>query len=156
MSVAVSRLPARMRMASEGDIDAILKIERSVYDFPWTHGVFRDCMKAGHICVVQENGNEIFGYGIMSHAVGECHILNLCVDSIYQSSGYGRSLLKYLLEIAGHRSSRVVFLEVRISNTRAFKLYHELGFNEVATRKNYYPAAAGKREHALVLAKVLR
>ena len=60
-----------------------------------------------------------------------------------------------LLELAQQRRCRVVFLEVRISNKRAFSLYHEMGFNEIAERKNYYPATGGKRENALVLAKVL-
>lgn len=156
MSAAVSTLPARIRRAKEKDIRAICGIEQAVYEFPWSKGIFRDCMKAGYICVVQENAREMFGYGIMSAADGECHILNLCIEPSYQGVGWGRSLLQHLLDMAEKKDSRVVFLEVRVSNHRAFDLYHQLGFNEVATRKNYYPAAGGERENALVLAKVLR
>lgn len=114
-----------------------------------------DCMNAGYLCMVYENAHELFGYGVLSFVDGECHILNLGIEMSYQGLGWGRSLMTKLLELARKRKCRVVFLEVRISNKRAFSLYHELGFNEIAERKNYYPATGGKRENALVLAKVL-
>lgn len=156
MSVAISNLPARLREATDEDFEVICKIESSIYEFPWTIGIFHDCKKAGYICMVYENVRQIFGYGVMSFVDGECHILNLCIEASYQGSGWGKSLLIKLLELAQKRRCRVVFLEVRISNKRAFSLYHALGFNEVAVRKNYYPATGGKRENALVLAKALQ
>ena len=156
MSVAISRLPAQVRRACANDVKAISQIESSVYEFPWTEGIFHDCMNAGYTFLVYENNHELFGYGIMSFADGECHILNLCIQPDYQGIGWGKSLLNNLLNSARKKKSRVAFLEVRVSNDRAFALYHRLGFNEIATRKNYYPAAGGKREHALVLAKVLK
>jgi ribosomal-protein-alanine N-acetyltransferase len=48
----------------------------------------------------------------------------------------------------------MMFLEVRPSNEAARRLYDKLGFNEIGTRHNYYPAAQG-REDALILAKQL-
>lgn len=156
MSVAISRLPAQVRRVCTADIATICRIESSVYEFPWTEGIFYDCMNVGHTFLVYEKNHKPFGYGIMSFADGECHILNLCIQPDYQGIGWGKSLLNNLLRAASKKKSRVAFLEVRVSNKRAFALYHRLGFNEVATRKNYYPAAAGQREHALVLAKVLK
>ena len=47
-----------------------------------------------------------------------------------------------------------IFLEVRPSNHVAYRLYEQLGFNEIGVRKDYYPAFSG-REDALVLAKEL-
>ena len=155
MSVAVSRLPARFREATAQDFASICEIENSVYEFPWTEGIFRDCINAGYVCMVFENVHKLFGYGVMSFVDGECHILNLGIETSYQGVGWGKSLMIKLLELAQKRRCRVVFLEVRISNKRAFSLYHEMGFNEIAERKNYYPATGGKRENALVLAKVL-
>lgn len=156
MSLAISKLPAQVRRARITDIAVICEIENSVYEFPWTAGIFRDCMNAGYTFLVYENNHELFGYGIMSFAEGECHILNLCIQPGYQGVGWGKGLLNNLLNTARKKKSRVVFLEVRASNKRAFALYHRLGFNEIATRKNYYPAAGEQREHALVLAKVLK
>ncbi len=155
MSVAVSELPARIREATGQDFAAICEIENAVYEFPWTEGIFRDCVNAGYLCMVYENAHELFGYGVMSFVDGECHILNVGIDVSYQGAGWGRSLMTRLLELAQKKRCRVVFLEVRISNKRAISLYHDLGFNEVAVRKNYYPATGEKRENALVLAKTL-
>lgn len=155
MSVALTRLPARIRQASEADIEDMWTIEKGVYGFPWTQGIFMDCMNAGYDCWLYENAREIFGYGITSMLDGECHILNLCIETSYQGLGWGRGMLNHLLDSAREQGCRVVFLEVRISNTRAYSLYRALGFNEVTVRKNYYPDAGGKRENAFVLAKIL-
>lgn len=155
MSIAVSRLPAKLRAATFLDVSAMHGIESSVYEFPWTEGIFSDCINAGYLCMVYENAHELFAYGVMSFVDGECHILNICVDSSYQGCGWGKNLLDRLLELARQRKSRIAFLEVRMSNKRAFNLYHNLGFNEIAVRKRYYPARGGRRENALVLAKVL-
>jgi len=155
VSVAVSRLPARFREATVQDFASICEIENSVYEFPWTEKVFTDCINAGYVCMVYENVHKLFGYGVMSFVDGECHVLNLGIEASYQGAGWGKSFMIKLLDLAQKRKCRVVFLEVRISNKRAFSLYHDLGFNEIAVRKNYYPASGGKRENALVLAKVM-
>ena len=155
MNVVVAKLPARVRAATEQDFPAICRIENKVYDFPWSLGIFRDCMEAGYTCLVYENADRLFGYGVISFVDGECHVLNLGIDADYQGRGWGRRLLEKILMFAENRKCRVVFLEVRVSNQRAFSLYHDLGFNEIAVRKKYYPAPGGKREDALVLAKVL-
>lgn len=155
MSTAVSELYPRIRAMEAADLENVLYIERTVYEFPWTESIFEDCMKTGYVCQVFENEFEVFGYGIMSVAAGECHILNLCIGPHYQGLGLGGSLMDYLLGIAQRNKCRIAFLEVRISNRRAFELYHRLGFNEIGVRKAYYPAAGNRREDALVLAKLL-
>lgn len=88
----------------------------------------------------------------MTVAAGESHILNICVHADYQSMGLGRCLLEHLIELALERDVNMTFLEVRPSNFAAIKLYLDLGFNEIGTRRNYYPAKVG-REDALVFAK---
>ena len=40
---------------------------------------------------------------------------------------------------------------MRPSNPRAIARYHDLGFNEIGRRPNYYPARQG-REDAIVMA----
>ena len=47
------------------------------------------------------------------------------------------------------------FLEVRASNHSAYRLYERYGFNEIGRRRNYYPAAGGGSEDALVMACTL-
>jgi len=143
--------PARMRAMQEADLERVLEIETAAYPFPWTHGIFRDCLRAGHGCWVLQSGQRIIGYGVLSVAAGEAHVLNVCVDPAEHGHGHGRHLMRRLLDLARwHRAERV-FLEVRPSNVRAINLYHSLGFNEIGRRPRYYPAHGG-REDAIVMA----
>jgi len=126
-------------------------MERRNYEFPWTDGIFRDCLKAGYTCQMVSLNSDMIGYGIMQIAADEAHILNLCIDEPYQMQGFARLLLQHLLQQAGQRRARTVFLEVRPSNPRALDLYQRSGFNEVGVRKGYYDSASG-REDAIVMA----
>ncbi len=133
------------------DIDAVSEIEKRSYVFPWTPGIFRDCLRAGHHCWVLEAGSTVLGYGVLSAAAGEAHILNVCIAPEYQGRGHGRRLLRRLVDLARWHLAHQVFLEVRPSNPRAIELYRDEGFNEIGLRPNYYPAAKG-REDAIVMA----
>jgi len=140
-----------LRAMRGSDLERIGAIERQSYPYPWTDGIFHDCLRAGYGCWVLEQGETIIGYGILSVAAGEAHVLNVCVAPSAQGLGHGRRLMKRLLDLARwHRAERV-FLEVRPSNPRAIALYDDLGFNEIGRRPNYYPAANG-REDAVVMA----
>jgi len=151
---AVAESQTRIRGMSAADIDFVLEIERAAYDFPWSANIFSECMKAGYVCRVCLNDDQVVGYAIMSVGAGECHVMNLCVHPRHSGNGYGSRLMADLLAIARRCNAHIAFLEVRISNGRAHSLYQLLGFNEVGVRKNYYPARRG-REDAYVLAKTL-
>jgi ribosomal-protein-alanine N-acetyltransferase len=137
------------------DLREIVLIERRSYEFAWTEGIFRDCLRAGYHCRVLEIPHGfIQAYGVMSAAVGEAHILNLCVRPELQGRGLSRQVLDHLLDLARDVQVRTVFLEVRLSNNRAMQLYASAGFCEIGVRLGYYPAVKG-REDALVMAKEL-
>jgi len=136
------------------DLDQVASIEISAYEYPWTHGIFRDCLRAGYNCWVLAHGIEVIAYGVLTVAAGEAHVLNVCVAQDHQSTGHGKRLMQRLIDLARwHRAERI-FLEVRPSNARAIKLYDQLGFNEIGKRPNYYPAKRG-REDAIVMAMEL-
>ena len=141
----------RLRAMREGDLDAVVTIERRAYPFPWTRGIFRDCVLAGHQALLALEDDRPAGYAIMSIAAGEAHVLNLCTAPERQSGGLGRHLLRALLKMARDHGVQRVFLEVRPSNPQAIALYHSEGFNEIGRRPRYYPAENG-REDALVMA----
>lgn len=145
---------ARLRAMQEADLQDVLQIEQDAYEFPWTLGIFRDCLRGGYGCWVLERNAELIGYGILNVAAGEAHILNVCVAPHAQGEGHGRHLVRRLIDLARwHRAERV-FLEVRPSNPRAIALYDSLGFNEIGRRPRYYPARGG-REDAIVMAQEL-
>ncbi len=143
-----------IRAMRHEDLPMVSDIERRSYDFPWSHGVFRDCLLAGYQCIVLERDGDVAGYGILSVAAGEAHILNLCVEPAYRSHGYGERLLDEMLFRARTAEVREILLEVRPSNTHAIALYKKKGFHQVAERPAYYQAHEG-REDACVLAKKL-
>ena len=138
----------------DSDLDAVLAIELRAYPFPWTRGIFSDCLQAGYSAWVLQRGNELIGYAMLSIAADEAHLLNVCAAPEEQGHGHGRRLLRALLQLARGRGVKRVFLEVRPSNTPAIGLYHDEGFNEIGRRPRYYPARNG-REDAIVMAKEL-
>lgn len=143
---------ASVRAMRGSDLEAVMRIETAAYPYPWTAGIFHDCLRAGHGCWVLERNNDIIGYGILSTGAGEAHVLNICIAPWQQGHGHGRHLMQRLLDAARwHRAERV-FLEVRPSNPVAQRLYESLGFNEIGRRPNYYPDHDGRREDAIVMA----
>lgn len=150
----LSEAHAIIRLMQHEDLMHVSDIERRSYDFPWSHGVFRDCLLAGYQCIVLEREGDVAGYAILSVAAGEAHILNLCIDPALRSHGYGERLLDDILFRARTSSVREIFLEVRPSNANALALYKKKGFYQVANRPAYYQADEG-REDAAVLAKKL-
>jgi ribosomal-protein-alanine N-acetyltransferase len=139
----------------DDDLDEIMRIELKAYPYPWTRGIFSDCLRVGYCCWVLEVDDRLVGYGVMSIGVGEAHVLNICVDPQQQRKGYGHVILEHLIGIARRHDMEMCLLEVRPSNTAAVALYHASGFNEVGVRKNYYPDENG-REDALILARNIR
>lgn len=154
MSTQIREARVIVRSMTHEDLPHVSDIERRSYEFPWSHGVFRDCLLAGYQCVVLDRDNEVAGYGVLSVAAGEAHILNICIDPAYRSSGYGTRLLDEILYRARTAAVREIFLEVRPSNEHALALYRKRGFHLVANRPLYYQAREG-REDACVLAKKL-
>ncbi|MBI3898046.1 MAG: ribosomal protein S18-alanine N-acetyltransferase [Gammaproteobacteria bacterium] len=145
---------ARLRPMREADLTAVMDVERASYEFPWTRSIFRDCLRVGYFCYVYETPAGVIGHGLMSIGAGECHLLNICVRPDYQRRGLGRAMVNYLVKLARRQGARVALLEVRVSNTAAYKLYTSLGFDEIGIRKDYYPARDG-REDAIILARDL-
>ncbi len=143
-----------MRPMQESDVEEIMAVERLAYEFPWTIGNMRDCLKSGYCCWVYSQDKRIIGYAVMSVAVGEANILNLCIHPDMQGQGLGRKLMDQMLMLARQQQADTVFLELRASNRAASTLYDAVGFNEMGVRQNYYPAKKG-REDAILMAKVL-
>ena len=147
---AVVRPGAVVRAMHADDLAQISEMENLSYEFPWSIGIFRDCLKAGHPCWVLSVDAVIVGYGILSMGAGEAHVLNICIAPDRRGQGLGRHLLGRLLDIARWNGAERIFLEVRPSNPLAKTLYQSVGFSEIGVRPKYYPARDG-REDAIVM-----
>ena len=155
MSAILQEPITHIRAMTREDVPDVLAVETSAYSHPWTEGILHDCLRVGYSCWVCELDGEIVGHAVMSVAVGEAHLLNLCVSPDCQGIGVGRRLLGRVLRIAGEREADTMFLEVRESNIGARGLYESEGFGEIGRRRGYYPRQGGGCEDALVYAKAI-
>ena len=138
------------RAMHASDLDAVCAIECRIYPFPWTRGNFSDSLQAGYVCTVLESAGAIVGYAILSVGAGESHLLNLSIDTQWQRRGLGRALLLHQIDLARARDAKILLLEVRPSNDAGRALYTNMGFEQIAVRRGYYPAQEA-REDALLL-----
>jgi len=152
--IADKQHPLIRRLTLE-DVDRIYAIEQAAYPFPWTRGVFVDCLRVGYACFGLQFGKELAGYTIFSWTAGEAHLLNLCVHPDWQHRGYGSLLLEYAINHVARLESEAILLEVRESNPRALELYKNRGFTVIGRRPSYYQAG-DQREDAIVMRLELR
>lgn len=140
----------QFRPMAEADLDAIMEIEPHIYSHPWSRGNFSDSLVSGYSAWVLLDGAKIIGYALMMMVLDEAHLLNLSVAKAYQKQGLGRLLLEHMIAIAKKHAAANMFLEVRPSNISAIALYENIGFNEMAVRRGYYPAHNGREDAVLM------
>jgi ribosomal-protein-alanine N-acetyltransferase len=140
----------QFRPMTEADLDAIMEIEPHIYSHPWSRGNFSDSLVSGYSAWVLLDGAKIIGYALMMMVLDEAHLLNLSVAKTFQKQGLGRLLLEHMIAIARKHDAANMFLEVRPSNISAIALYENIGFNEMAVRRGYYPAQNGREDAVLM------
>ena len=141
----------RLREMTAEDAAAVHAIEVQVSIEPWSERLFHDCVQVGYSCWVFEGHRSIIGFGLLSCAAGEAHVLNLGISPQHQGKGLGKRMMRHLIRKAKILGGDVLYLEVRDSNKVAKALYQKLSFIEVGVRQAYYPTKDG-REDAIVLA----
>lgn len=151
MSAVVEFSGLDIRPMTVTDLDHVMQIEERAYPFPWTRGIFSDCIRVGYGCWLLQDNDMIIGYGVLSWGPEEAHLLNITVTPDRQGEGLGRHLLEDLIDKAIVWGAKELFLEVRPSNESAIGLYRDRGFNEIGLRPDYYPDHEG-REDAVVMA----
>jgi ribosomal-protein-alanine N-acetyltransferase len=139
-----------VRFLSVVDIDRVMEIEQSAYEFPWTRGIFEDCLRVGYECRGLQLGSSLIGYTIQTQFAGECHLLNLCVEPGWQGRHFGSLLLEQVICQARKGNCSSMFLEVRPSNRTAISMYKKRCFYIVGQRPDYYRSRQG-REDATIM-----
>jgi len=151
---AVLRRWNRLHPMTLVHLDEVMAIEAAAYPFPWTRGNFIDSLASGYPARVLFDGDRrdhVIGYFVAMEGVDELHLLNLTVVPTEQGRGHGRAMLDALAAMCRDLRSPQLWLEVRVSNTRAREIYRRYGSREVGLRRGYYPAAEGQREDACVM-----
>jgi ribosomal-protein-alanine N-acetyltransferase len=134
------------------DLDEVVAIEKLAYTHPWSHGNFIDSLASGYPSrVLRDAQGRMTGYFIAMKGVDEMHLLNLAVAPGDEGRGHARFMLDALCLMSRGMGADLLWLEVRVSNARARRLYGRYGFRHVGERRGYYPAFGGQREDAVVM-----
>jgi [ribosomal protein S18]-alanine N-acetyltransferase len=134
------------------DLDDVVALEQTAYGFAWSRGNFADSLVSGYDAgVLRDEHGALAGYIVAQPGVAESHLLNVTVAPPLQGQGLGVLMLDHLVAHCRARGDHALWLEVRVSNARARAVYARYGFAQVGLRRGYYPAAASKREDAVVL-----
>lgn len=139
----------RIRPMAEADLAAVLRIERASFAVPWTPATFLGLLRRpdAHL-LVAETDAALVGYAAVWIVLEQAELGDIAVADGWRRQGIGSRLLQAVLELVERHGVRELFLEVRVSNDEAQRLYARHGFAEVGRRRNYY---ARPREDALVL-----
>ena len=136
---------------TEAQLGAVEALEHQAHPHPWQRRHFVDCLESGYQAQLLMAGDVLLGYFVAMKGVEEVHLLNITVSPAYQRQGWAQVMLDALALWARGQGAQWLWLEARTSNTRAIHVYKAHGFHTVGQRRQYYPAADGLREDALVM-----
>lgn len=138
-----------MRMMVAEDLPVVLEIEQHSHRHPWSRALFERELE-NHLAtlLVAEDGGVVVGYLCVWLIAGEAEIHNVATARARQRQGVGSFLMAQLAQLLTTQQIEQVFLEVRVSNLAAIRLYEQCGFSTAARRKVYYHDG----EDALVMA----
>ena len=150
-------LEARFEAMTSAWLPAVLRVEQSAYQHPWSERNFLDSLHAGYQAQLLTAGpaeqSELLGYFVAMKGVDEVHLLNITVAPACQRQGWARVMFDALGVWSRGQGAQWLWLEVRVSNARARAVYESNGFRHVGTRRHYYPASAAlpRGEDAIVM-----
>ena len=139
-----------IRTATEEDLSQILTIDRESLTPTWSREMFLDEInnKDSHF-ELAIMWSEIIGFCILRCTADEGEILRIAVSKSHRRSGIADKLMMSALSYSTENSLQSVYLEVRQSSEPAIKLYKKCGFEQIATRKDYYTEPI---ENAIIMA----
>ena len=136
------------------DIEQVMAIEQDSFSVPWSRNLFLSEFRSPGISTLMvalsdASARTIIAYIIFWHVGDEMHILNLAVTPSERRQGIATRLVLAAIKRAYQMGARRAYLEVRVSNEAAMKLYSDLGFTGISVRRDYYDAPV---EDAVVMA----
>lgn len=132
-------------------LEAVVAVEQRAYAHPWNRTNFLDALQSGYQVQMLLAGEVLLGYFVAMQGVDEVHLLNITVAPDYQGQGWSRVMLDALAVWSRGQGAQWLWLEVRVGNLRAMRVYEAHGYQRVGRRKDYYPAGNGQREDAVVM-----
>lgn len=123
----------------ESDLPEVVAIEAVSFKMPWSEVLFyNEIHNPRSVSKVARVNERIAGYVCANQIIDEGHILNLAVHPEFRESGIASALVEYVIDYLKENNCRFIFLEVRVSNEIARKMYGKFDFEVIGIRKNYY------------------
>jgi ribosomal-protein-alanine N-acetyltransferase len=137
-------------------VDALMPYEQAMFGTEaWSAAAYREeiaDLRYRHYLAAEEGAGRLVAWGGVRVVGDTAEVLTVGVVPEARRRGIGRRLVRALLEAARTRGAREAFLEVRVDNPAARRLYEAEGFARVGTRRGYYD---GGRVDAVVMRREL-
>lgn len=118
---------------------------------PWTEAEFAGFLASPLVFLLTAQQ----GFLLARVVAGEAELLTLAVARDARRQGVGTRLVEGFLSEAQARGAESAFLEVAETNVAARALYAAAGFVPAGKRREYYHAADGSLQDALILVRTL-
>lgn len=130
----------RARPMAADDVERVAALELASFSSPWKAETFAALLDrpGAQMWVLEHETDGVIGYFVLWCILDQGELANIAVDEAYRGRGYGAFLLRQVMDTARERGVETLYLEVRVSNTRALALYGSFGFVEIGVRKKYY------------------
>lgn len=121
------------------DLSDVVAIEMASFTMPWSEALFlNEIQNSLSVSKVARTGGKIVGYICISQVIDEGHVLTLAVHPEFRNSGIATALVQHAIDLLKANDCRHVFIETRVSNEKARKLYECFSFKVIGIRKDYY------------------
>ena len=147
---ALEALGLKASKMTSDHLAEVVSIEKNTAKNPWTETQLANSIAT---TVVLKDKKLVIGFAVIAMVADQAELHNIAIHPQWQGQGLGSVFLHTLIETVPS-NIRMMYLEVRVTNFRAIRLYSGLGFEEIAERKGYYRSELGS-EDALIMCKVL-
>ena len=134
-----AQLDVQIRWLIRRDMQEVLRIESSSFEFPLTDEDFLCCLRQRNcIGMVAEHDHKIVGFMIYELHKARLNILNFAVASEARRQGVGTQMALKLVDKLSQQRRNEILLEVRESNRSAQLFFKSHGFKAVSILRNHY------------------
>jgi ribosomal-protein-alanine N-acetyltransferase len=139
-----------IRNCSEEDLPSVISINLTSLPEHYSDLFFKEILnELPEAFLVAEKNGMVVGYimcrieyGLsVLHKFGlarKGHIVSIAVLEQHRRKGLGYALIEKALQALKNKNCSEVYLEVRVSNSEAIRLYEKLGFKVISRLKFYY------------------
>ena len=139
-----------VRQCDRRDLPQVIRINLDTLPEHYSDMFFEELLlESPETFLVAEKNGTIVGYIMCRVEFGfshlkrfglarKCHIVSVAVSEGHRNRGLGRALAEEAVKGMQNKGCSEVYLEVRLTNELAIRLYEQLGFKATARLEGYY------------------